>query len=142
MELFEFGDLGFFDLGDVEFEKGRAVHLVPLFQVGIEAVVQAVGEQAEFGFGGMEIAEQLGIVRVEFFEVVLAFDEDGGLAFFHDGIVDLLPFLDADIGDEFRVDLERVKYVVAQYLDKWHDERVLGGFLGFELRQQFFYACG
>ncbi len=64
MELFEFGDLGFFDLGDVEFEEGGAVHLVSFFQVGIKAVVQAVGEQAELGFGGMEVAEELGIMRV------------------------------------------------------------------------------
>ncbi len=66
---------------------------------------------------------------------MLAFDEDGGLAFFHDGVVDLLPFLDTDVGDEFGVNLEGVKYVVAQYLDKGHDERVLGRFLCFELRQ-------
>lgn len=74
--------------------------------------------------------------------MVLAFDEDGGLSFLHDSVVDLLPFFDADVGDKFGVDLEWVEHVVTQYLDKGHDEGVLGGFFGFELRQEFFYPRG
>lgn len=86
----------------------------------------------------MKVAEQLRVVRIEVLGVVLALDQQDRLAFAHNGVVYLLPFLDPDVGNELRVHLEGVKHIVAQQLYKGHNKRILGCFFGLDLRAQLF----
>lgn len=119
------------EVQEVKLEERLLVHFVLGVQIGEEPVLEAVGQDSEADVGDVEVAEQLGVLRLpQVRGVRLTFENHLGGAVQENGVIDLLAFLDANVGDQFGRDFAWVEHVIAEHLDEWEDEGVLGRLFG------------